>query len=78
VQKRQEEARATIIRAEGDGEASQLVAQANAKYGGALLMMRKIEAASEIAGYLAKSPNVTFLGGNTINMINIPAGGAGL
>jgi hypothetical protein len=43
-----------------------------------LLTLRKIEAASEIAGYLAKSPNVTFLGGNTINMLNIPAGGSGL
>jgi len=37
VQKRQEEARANVIRAEGDGEASALVADANAKYGGALL-----------------------------------------
>jgi len=40
-----------------------------------LLTLRKIEAATDIASALARSPNVTFLSGNTINMLNIPAGG---
>jgi hypothetical protein len=38
--------------------------------------MRKIEAAQHIADTLKASPNVTFLSGNTVNMLNL--GGAGL
>ena len=74
VQKRTEEAKAQVIRAEGDGIAAELVANATLEYGSALVTLRKLEAAQEIAKELQSSPNVTFLSGNTLNMLNIPAG----
>ena len=45
VQKREEETKATIIRAEADAEAAKLVADAITKYGSGLVALRKIEAA---------------------------------
>ena len=79
VQKRAEEAKAQVIRAEGDGQAAEMIANATLDYGTALVTLRKLEAAKEIAEALQGSPNVTFLSGGTINMLNIPAGsGAGL
>jgi prohibitin 1 len=45
VQKREEETKAVIIRAEADAEAAQLVADAISKYGTGLVALRKIEAA---------------------------------
>ena len=45
VQKREEETKAVIIKAEADAEAAQLVAEAISKYGTGLLALRKIEAA---------------------------------
>jgi len=79
VEKRQEEAKAQVIRAEGDGIAAELVANATLEHGTALVTLRKLEAAKEIATALQGNPNVTFLTGGTLNMLNIPAGsGAGL
>ena len=52
VQKRQEEAKAQVIRAEGDGVAAELVANATLEYGTALVTLRKLEAAQEIATQL--------------------------
>jgi prohibitin 1 len=75
VQRREEDAKAQVIRAEGDGIAAELVANATMEYGSALVTLRKLEAAKEIAQELQGSPNVTFLSGNTLNMLNIPAGG---
>lgn len=43
--------------------------------GPGLLALRKIEAAQNIALLLQKSPNVTFLSGNTLNMLNLGSGG---
>jgi len=71
VQIREQEKEATILRAEGDAEAAQLVADAMAKYGQGLVAMRKIEAATEIMHTLQNSPNVSFLNNNTLNMLNI-------
>ena len=34
--------------------------------------MRKIEAAEYIVNSLQANPNITFLGSNTLNMVNIP------
>lgn len=44
----EEEAKVTVLKAEGDAEAAQLVANAIAKYGAGLIAMRKIEAAKHI------------------------------
>ena len=68
--------KAAILRAEGESEAARLVADAINRSGPGLIVMRKIEAAQHIAQELQQSPNITFLSGsNTMNMLNIPAGG---
>ena len=76
VFKREEEKKVAILRAEGEAEAARLIAESIAKAGPALVTMRKIEAAQHIADTLKASPNVTFLSGNTVNMLNL--GGAGM
>ena len=43
-----------------------------AKYGQGLVAIRKIEAAQSIMQTLRDSSNVTFLSGNSLNMVNIP------
>lgn len=75
VSKREEETKAAVLRAEGEAEGAQLIAAAIADYGPGLVAMRKIEAAQHIADVLKTSPNVTFLSGNTMNMINLSGGG---
>jgi prohibitin 1 len=56
-----------VIRAEGEAEAARLITEATAKAGPALLELRRIEAAKEIAETLSEAKNVTFL----------PSGGKG-
>ena len=63
------------MRAEGEAEAAKLVADAISEAGPGLVSMRKIEAAQYIADTLKGSPNVTFLSGNTLNMLNLGGGG---
>ena len=77
VAKREEERKATILKAQGEAEAAQLVADAICESGPGLVALRKIEAAHHIADVLKRSPNVTFLSGNTLNMLNL-GGGSGL
>ena len=72
VMMREEEMKAAVLRAEGEAEAAQLVADAIAKYGSGLIAMRKIDAAQHIVESLQANPNITFLGSNTLNMVNIP------
>lgn len=69
---REEEMKAAVLRAEGEAEAAQLVADAIAKYGSGLIAMRKIDAAQHIVEALQANPNITFLSGNALNMVNIP------
>jgi len=77
VMVKEEEMKANVLRSEGDAEAAQLVADAIAKYGSGLIAMRKIDAALHIVEVLANNPNVTFIGGNTLNMLNIPGATVG-
>ena len=77
VFKREEETKAAVLRAEGEAEAAKLVADAISDFGPGLVAMRKIEAAAHIADVLKVSSNVTFLSGNTLNMLNI-SGGSGI
>ena len=65
-----------MLRAEGEAEAAKLIADAISDHGPGLVSVRKIEAAQHIADTLKASPNVTFLSGNTVNMLNL--GGAGM
>ena len=66
-----------MLRAEGEAEAAKLVADAISDYGPGLVAMRKIEASFHIADVLRASNNVTFLAGNTVNMLNL-SGGSGI
>lgn len=72
VQRREEEVKADILRAEGESEAAKLISDAINEFGPGIVAIRKIEAATFIANELQKSRNVTFLtGNNTMNMLKI-------
>ncbi|GAU24443.1 hypothetical protein TSUD_364270 [Trifolium subterraneum] len=69
VMKAEQERRAAIIRAEGESEAAKLISDATKAAGNGLIELRRIEASREVAGTLAKSPNVSYLpGGNNLMM----------
>ncbi|KAL5095919.1 hypothetical protein RYX36_000246, partial [Vicia faba] len=75
VMKAEQERRAAVIRAEGESDAAILISEATAAAGMGLVELRRIEASREVAGTLAKSPNVTYLpGGNNMMMALNPAG----
>ena len=71
VQRREEEVKADILRAEGESEAAKLISDAINEFGPGIVAIRKIEAATFIAQELQKSLNVTFISGNTMNMLKI-------
>ncbi|KAL1524175.1 hypothetical protein AB1Y20_019084 [Prymnesium parvum] len=62
VMKAEQEKRAAIIRAEGESEAANLVSEA-LQESPALIELRRIEAAKDIADTMAKSRNITYLPG---------------
>ena len=66
--------KAAILRAQGEAEGATLIADAICTYGPGLVAIRKVEASQHIAKVLQSSPNVTFLTGNTMNMINLGGG----
>lgn len=61
VDRADQERQATIIRAEADAEAAELIARAIAKHGDGLLQIRRIETAKDVVASLADKPNVTYL-----------------
>jgi len=63
---------ATIVRAEGDAEAADLIANAMDKAGEGLIQLRKIEAAKEVASNLAMSRNITYLPNSQGVLLNLP------
>lgn len=63
VEKAEQERQANVIRAEGEAESADTISKAIDKAGEGLLLIRKIEAAKEIAQTLAGNPNVTYLPG---------------
>ncbi len=72
VQRREEEAKVTMLLAEAHSTQARLMAEATENAGPGLVAVRKIEAAIEIANNLQRSRNVTFLTGNqTMNMLKI-------
>eukprot|EP00296_Roombia_truncata_P000742 JP436436.1.p1 GENE.JP436436.1~~JP436436.1.p1 ORF type:complete len:270 (-),score=86.73 JP436436.1:11-742(-) len=79
VKRAEQEQQAAIVRAEGDSEAAALISSSLRLGGTALLEIRRLEAAKEIAGALARSRNVVYLpGGNNNNMLlALPSGGGG-
>lgn len=63
VEKAEQERQANVIRAEGEAESALTISRAIDKAGEGLLLIRKIEAAKEIAQTLAGNSNVTYLPG---------------
>ncbi|KAI9102841.1 band 7 family-domain-containing protein [Phlyctochytrium arcticum] len=63
VEKAEQEKLASIIRAEGESQAAQLLSDAYRKSGQAHLELRRIETSKDIATTLAKARNVTYLPG---------------
>lgn len=72
VEKAEHQKQAAIISAEGDAEAASLLAKAFADSGEALVELRRIEAAEEIASQLSGARNVTYLPSGQQTLINIP------
>ena len=76
VEKAEQEKKAAIIRAEGESTAAKVVSEA-LEESPALVELRRIEAAKDIADTLSKSRNVTYLPSGGQNMLlNLGAGGA--
>merc|ERR1712110_993874 len=58
VKKAEQERQAVVTRAEGESEAAQIITDAMEKTGNAIIEVRRIDAAKEIAGKLANSRNI--------------------
>ena len=61
VQRAEQERQAVVTRAEGEAEAAAIITKAMEKTGSAIIEVRRIDAAKEIAGKLANSRNVVYL-----------------
>jgi prohibitin 1 len=75
VEKAEQYKKAAIITAEGDSKAAELIAKALGEAGDALIELRRIEAAEDIANQLAQSPNVAYVSEHA-NMLLSMMGGA--
>lgn len=71
VERAEQEKIANIIRAEGDSKAAKLISDALQENGTALIELRKIEAAKDIAGTLSRSRNVAYLPGGKNLLLNM-------
>jgi len=72
VEKAEHVRKATVISAEGDAIAAELLAKAFQEAGDGLIELRKIEAAEDIAQQLSKSRNVLYLPTNQKTLLNLP------
>jgi len=72
VEKAEQIKQANIIRAEGDTQAAQLLADAVGKSGEGLIELRRIETAEEIAADLAQSRNVVYLPQGQSTLLAMP------
>lgn len=65
VKKAEQERQAVVTRAQGEAEAASIITTAMENTGNAIIEVRRIDAAKEIAGKLANSRNIVYLpGGN--------------
>jgi len=72
VEKAEQVKTASIINAEGDTEAADLLARAFAQAGEGLVELRRIETAEDVATYLANSRNVVYLPQNQQTLLSLP------
>lgn len=63
VKRAEQERQAVVTRAQGEAEAAQIITEAMELTGNAIIEVRRIDAAKEIAAKLAKSRNITYLPG---------------
>ncbi|KAI9298584.1 hypothetical protein K502DRAFT_311263 [Neoconidiobolus thromboides FSU 785] len=67
VEKAEQERQASVIRAEGEATAAELISASLQKAGPSIIQIRRLEAAKEIAALLSKSPNVSYIPGANEN-----------
>ena len=72
VEKAEQIKQASIISAEGDSEAAELLAKAFAKAGEGLVELRRIETAEDIAMHMAGSRNVVYLPPDQNTLLSLP------
>ena len=65
VKKAEQERQAVVTRAEGEAEAAMIITSAMEKTGSAIIEVRRIDAAKEIAAKLANSRNIVYLPSNS-------------
>lgn len=72
VEKAEQQKKASIISAEGDAQAAELLAKSFADSGDGLVELRRIEAAEDIAYQLSRSRNVAYLPSGQNTLLNLP------
>jgi len=72
VAKAEQERHAAIILAEGESESAQIFSKAVQEHGTAVIELRRIEAAKNIAGTLARARNITYLPSGNNMLLNLP------
>lgn len=72
VEKAEQHKRAAVISAEGDSAAAELLAKAFGDAGEALVELRRLEAAEEIAQQLSRSRNVIYLPPGQNTLLSLP------
>ena len=70
----EQEAKAAVIRAEGESESARIITEALSKSGEGVIQVRRIDAAKEIATALAGSGNVTYLPGQGNMLLGLNSG----
>lgn len=73
VERAEQQKKASIISAEGDAQAAELLAKSFAAAGDGLVELRRIEAAEDIAYQLSRSRGVHYLPGGQTTLLNLPA-----
>lgn len=72
VERAEQQKKASIISAEGDAQAAQLIAKSLAEAGDGLVELRRIEAAEDIARNMSKSRQVSYLPSGQNVLLNLP------
>lgn len=73
VEKAEQTKKASVISAEGDSQAASLLAKAFGEAGEALVELRRLEAAEEIAKDLSRARNVVYLPNGQGTLLNLPS-----
>ena len=68
----EQQKQAAIITAEGDSQAAHLLSEAFTKAGDALIELRKLEAAEDIAFQMSRSRNINYLPPGQQTLLSLP------